>query len=400
MDPALQLLNQGLAALNAIDHTRLTNTELGAGVLAVQKVIDTLRTSQARLVHTADTRRIWADSGHRDIASWLAANAKTSVSAAKRQARLGKALDNTPALADAIDNGDLTPDTADALLPTLDSNHTGNIADLIDACTGATPNQARDAGTTFQEINKPADETEKEREHRRRQRRHIRFSDNGDGMTRIDGLLPVLDARYLRDVLNHITGKPTTHDDRTSVQQAADALIQLAVAYSTGTVTGGREAPTVIVTIDIDVLEARTPGVGHTSTGDIIPAEIVRRMCTNANIVRLLTSDSRPLDIGRAQRLATNDQYRALVARDGGCRMLDCTIPPNWCQVDHIHEWTAQNGPTDLHLLVLWCVYHHSFRHRPDVQLHGDADNLSITMPDGRTVPLPARGPTSHQHAA
>ncbi|HEY4333642.1 MAG TPA: HNH endonuclease signature motif containing protein, partial [Ilumatobacteraceae bacterium] len=102
----------------------------------------------------------------------------------------------------------------------------------------------------------------------------------------------------------------------------------------------------------------------------------------------------------RSQRLASDAQFLALAARDGGCRMPGCPIPPQWCQVDHIQEWDAQNGPTDVDLLVLWCIFHHHYRHRPDVTLHGNANNLSITLPDGRTVPLPARGPTSHTHAA
>ena len=123
-------------------------------------------------------------------------------------------------------------------------------------------------------------------------------------------------------------------------------------------------------------------------------------MCTNANMIRLLTSDSMPLDLGRSQRLASDAQVIALIARDGGCRMPSCRMPADWCEVDHVQEWHAHVGPTDLHLLVLWCVYHHHFRHRPDVQLHGDADNLSMTLPDGRTVPLPAGGPTSWHAAA
>ena len=77
--------------------------------------------------------------------------------------------------------------------------------------------------------------------------------------------------------------------------------------------------------------------------------------------------------------------------------MTGCTIPPEWCEVDHIHEWDQQDGPTDIDLLVLWCVFHHHYRHRPDVHLIGNANNLAIQLPDGRTVPLPPRGPT-HQH--
>jgi hypothetical protein len=63
--------------------------------------------------------------------------------------------------------------------------------------------------------------------------------------------------------------------------------------------------------------------------------------------------------------------------------------------VDHILEWDAQTGPTDLNLLVLWCLYHHHIRHQPGVTLHGTADNLSMTFPDGTTIHLPPRGPTT-----
>lgn len=219
-------------------------------------------------------------------------------------------------------------------------------------------------------------------------------------MTRLDGQLTTTDAVTVKNALRSITGKPTDGDDRTAEQKNADAHVMLADAYPKGEVRGGRERPTVVVVIDVDVLEARTPGAGRASTGEIIPAEIVRWMCTNANVVRLLTSDSVPLDLGRSKRRASDDQFTTLIARDGGCRMPGCRMPADWCQVDHIQEWDAQNGPTDLHLLVLWCLYHPHFRHRSDVQLHGDADNLSMTLPDGRTVPLPARGPTGQRAAA
>jgi hypothetical protein len=46
----------------------------------------------------------------------------------------------------------------------------------------------------------------------------------------------------------------------------------------------------------------------------------------------------------------------------------------------------------DLEWLVLWCHFHHHFRHRPDVRLFGDANNLSIQMPNGEIIALPARG--------
>ncbi len=400
MRAALDLLAQGTTALMAADTAQVPVDDLGPHVLSLQAELDRIRIVQSRLLLEADRHRNWKQSGHRSIEDWLAANGKTTKAAASNQNRLGEALNTSKDLADAVDAGEITPDTAAALLPALGSEHSGNEADLIDVCKGATPADARDAGNLFQNLYPPEGQTDAEREHAKRQKRGIRFADLGDGLTRVDGQLTTADAMTVQNALRHIVGKPGEGDDRTAEQRTADALVMLADAYAKGEVRGGRQAPTVVVTIDIDVLERRCPGAGRSSTGEIIPAEIVRQMCTNANLVRLLTSESVPLDLGRSKRLASDDQFAALLARDGGCRFEGCRMPADWCQVDHVQEWEAQTGPTDLHLLVLWCVYHHSFRHRPDVHLHGDADNLSITLPDGRTMPLPARGPTSHTKAA
>jgi hypothetical protein len=279
----------------------------------------------------------------------------------------------------------------------LASKHSGNIADLIDACAGATPAEARAAGSEFQHLHPPQGQTAADRDDELRQKRYLRFRKRGDGLTDIEGCVPDLDARTIEEALRAIANK-TGRDDRTYEQRLIDALIQLCDASNRGQVTGGRSnLPTILITIDINDLNGTTNGPGYTSRGDVIPAEAVRRLCSNANIVRILLNDSMPLDIGRDGRLATTDQWRALVARDGGCRMDGCTIPPEWCQVDHILEWDAQHGPTDIDWLVLWCVYHHHVRHRPGITLIGDANNLAIQFPDGRIVPLPARGPTNQR---
>ena len=152
-----------------------------------------------------------------------------------------------------------------------------------------------------------------------------------------------------------------------------------------------------MVVIDIDVLEGRTPGAGHSTSGDVYPVEIVRQMCTNANIIRLLSSGSHVLDLGRSQRLASDAQHRALLARDGGCRIPGCQIPAKWCQADHILEWDRQRGPTNLDNLALLCVHHHRMRHLAGHHLLGDANNLRLRFPNGNTIDLPARGPATRQ---
>ena len=397
MEAAVAAISSGLDSLAAVDLAVLSTAEIGRGILAMQSHIDRERVIQARWMAEGKQRGLFTASGHRDGAAWLAAKGKTSVGTARKQAGLSDAMAASAELADAVESGVLSPDTAEALQPTLASNHTGNVADLIDACAGATPAQARAAGSEFQNLYPPAGQTAADREHELRQKRFLRFRKRGDGLTDIEGCVPDLDARTIEEALRAIANK-TGRDDRTYEQRLIDALVQLCDASNRGEVKGGRSnLPTILITTDINDLNGTTNGPGYTSRGDVIPAEAIRNLCSNANIVRVLLNDSMPLDIGREGRLATADQWRALVARDGGCRTEGCTLPPGWCQVDHILEWEAEDGPTDIDWLVLLCIYHHHFRHRPDVKLIGNANNLCIQLPDGRIVPLPARGPT-HQH--
>ena len=375
MDTALPNLLTAVKAVVAVEAGTIPVDRLGAHILGLQRCIDALRVKQAELIRTADHNPEWNSDGHRDMASWLAAKGKTSVGTAKRQQKLGEAIAKSPALADAVRSGDISPDAAEALAATLGSDHSGDEADLIQACAGATPAQAKAAGTIFQEMNKPDGQTDTEREHARRQRRYLRFTDTGDGMTRVDGLLPTYEARIVSNAAKHIAGDPFA-DDRSPEQRLADGLVMLADAYNKGSITGGRDNANIIITIDLDTFNNGKPGAGYTANGDIIPTEIIRQMVPNATLQRLLLGDSVPLDLGRTRRLASDHQYRALLARDGGCRHPDCNIPATWCQVDHILEWDADDGPTDLQWLILWCFYHHKYRHSPRVRLEGDANDL------------------------
>ncbi|MEO6124127.1 MAG: hypothetical protein ABIR32_10500 [Ilumatobacteraceae bacterium] len=148
MDPALQL-HHGLKVLRAVETATLTSTELGCGLLELQKVVDGLNVEHAKLMTEADKAGVHAGSGHRSLASWLAANGKTSYARAKKQQQLGDAMDASHELDDAVTNGELSPDTASELLPTVGSDHSGDITELIEVCKGASPAEARAAGRKF-----------------------------------------------------------------------------------------------------------------------------------------------------------------------------------------------------------------------------------------------------------
>ncbi len=68
------------------------------------------------------------------------------------------------------------------------------------------------------------------------------------------------------------------------------------------------------------------------------------------------------LDYGRARRLATPAQRRALAARDGGCLIPGCGALPGWCDAHHLIPWQL-GGPTALSNLLLLCPRHHTEVH-------------------------------------
>jgi hypothetical protein len=92
---------------------------------------------------------------------------------------------------------------------------------------------------------------------------------------------------------------------------------------------------------------------------------------------RVLTSSAGAvLDLGRATRLATSNQRKALAVRDGGCVAPGCTIAPWACEAHHVPEW-ENGGTTDLDTMALLCPSHHRAWH---------ARHLEVRLRPDRTI--------------
>jgi Domain of unknown function (DUF222) len=238
-----------------------------------------------------------------------------------------------------------------------------------------------------------ATETEEERTRRRHARRSVTSGAAQDGLITTTVILPELESRQFHNTLDHLIGPPVEGDERTTAQKRADALIELSKAYNAGAVTGGREKPTIIITCTDQTITGTSDEPGWTGHGDRIPADVVRHMAENAILRRIILAGSVIIDLGTTTRLATDNQFQALIVRDGGCRWPGCHIPAAWCEADHLTPFT-EGGPTDLDNLVLWCSHHHHVKHRPGVVVHGDAHDLKIELPDGTMLACPPRGRT------
>ena len=104
--------------------------------------------------------------------------------------------------------------------------------------------------------------------------------------------------------------------------------------------------------------------------------------------VALGGAPTRPLEVGRANRVIAPAQRSALTVRDGGCVFPGCDRPQEWCEGHHLRHW-LQGGPTDLGNLALLCRAHHRAVHEGGWRLQRD--------PDGQmtAIPPPQRQPTT-----
>jgi hypothetical protein len=398
MDDALELLDLAVAGVAMFPPARLLDDDLRRSVVSLQGHIDRLKVLHAGLVHEADRRRVWAGR-YRDVADWLADQTKTSRGDAASRARLGAALKASPKLQEAAENGDVSAATAESLFDAVTDRPDGasdaDVDQLVDACKGADPRDAKNAADTWKQQHSV--ETPEAAEARRYANRSLRTRNLGDGMGQLTAVLPLIDLRQVTNSISHVAGTPCESDTRTTEQRLADGLVQLCIAYAKGQVTGGREKPTLLLTIPADTYTGGSDGDGFTAHGDRVPAHVVRFLAEQATLQRVVTAGNQIVNVGRAERYATDTQYKALVVRDGGCRWPGCRLPAAWCDIDHLHAW-EHGGTTDLDNLVMWCRHHHTLKHTPGVTVTGSVgDDLAVHLPDGTLVHCPPQDRTAQQ---
>lgn len=146
---------------------------------------------------------------------------------------------------------------------------------------------------------------------------------------------------------------------------SALALVSLIGASSNGPEVSTHPRAEVVVHIDLESLVsgAHASTTSRTSIGTDVPIETIRRLACEAEIIPVvLDGRSVPIDVGRAKRLATSHQRRALEAVHQTCAIPDCVVPFHHCQIHHIEYW-EHGGRTDLDNQVPLCSRHHHAAH-------------------------------------
>jgi hypothetical protein len=197
-----------------------------------------------------------------------------------------------------------------------------------------------------------------------RSQRAVRRWTDCEGMCHTQvSLDPEADARFSAVLDAAVAAERSKSDDgRTFDQLRADAFMAVVTATP---VPGSRRPAELLVLIDLDTLRngLRPGGVCETFDGQPLPPATVRRLACDAGIIPIvLDGDSVVVDVGRARRLATADQRRALRAVHRTCAAPDCPVRFGDCDIHHLEEW-RDGGSTSLENLILLCSKHHHLIH-------------------------------------
>jgi hypothetical protein len=230
-----------------------------------------------------------------------------------------------------------------------------------------------------------------------RQRRATRLRtwvDHRDGMWCLSGrfdpetglrlhgrLVAALEAHFADQVPEGCPSDPFEKQDFLR----AGALVKLLEAD--GTTRAGR--PEIVVVVDTATPDA--PAVDWGIPVEIpwaVLADLAAEADVGTVVVRngvVLHAPGR-LDLGRASRVASRAQRRALRGLYATCAIPGCAVKYDNCKLHHV-VWWEHGGVTDLHNLLPLCERHHHCVHdRGWLLTLGPRRQLRVETPDGQVM--------------
>jgi hypothetical protein len=342
------------------------------------------------MIREFDAREGWCR-GFRSCAHWLNWRTGLAFGAAREKVRVARALATLPAIARAMERGELsfskvraltrvaTPATEEELLIFAKAGTAAHVETLV---------------RSWRRVDRLA---EMEHEQRRFASRYLRMHTDEDGMVIVQArLAPEIGSVFTKalaaacDRLRDTSDRAMTDSDEvTADQRRADALGLVAEsALAAGLDPGTRgDRYQVVLHVDAEALARDAyEGTLNLEPGGHVSAETSRRLaCDGALVVMRHDAYGRTLDVGRRKRTVSPALRRALAHRDRGCRFPGCGL--RLCDAHHVEHW-ADGGATNLDNLVLLCKRHHRAVHEEGFRIELLCDGQArFLRPDGRELP-------------
>ena len=210
--------------------------------------------------------------------------------------------------------------------------------------------------------------------------RYLTITNSDDGTVAVSGTLDKVGGAALRTALEPLAKRMGKDDHRLFPRRLADALVDLSMHSLDKGKPSSR--PNLQVTTSLETLLGLAGAPAAEMEFSLpISAKAVERLACDCSVTRiLLGSESTVIDVGRARRVVSGPQSKALKVRDCGCVWPGCDRPASWTSAHHLTHW-IHGGSTDLHNLVLLCYRHHWMVHEGRWQLVRSDDGRMLTIP-------------------
>ena len=373
-----------LAAVAGVPLWSMDATETTTAISEVQAAKAQLAELEARLVAQAEALDIPGRSGATSTATWLAHQTKTTPGAAHRTVRLAAGVGSHDQTRDALAEGRVHVEQAEAILRALDDLPADLDPSLVQDAEAHLLAEAEhfDAralkrfGRRLLEVVAPDAADAHEAQLLEREERDAatatRLTMWEDGHGKVHGrfTLDTLTGAALKKALlafaapKHQAASGPLGERRPTPERLGRAFTELIHRYPTKNLpkAGGVNA-TVVVTMTLDALLGGLTAA-RLDTGESISASLARKLACEAGIITaVLGGRSQVLDLGRTRRFHTGAQRIAKTLEQRGCTAEGCDWPPGLCHLHHPIPW-SRGGGTDNDGLLL-CPRHHARAHDP-----------------------------------
>lgn len=377
---AMQAVERALVETAEVEPLYMTTDDKAEALLGLSSLVDRLEELRMRVLAAAGD--VAARDGARDSAAWLAHHGGRDRGECRRRLRLARALAARPRTEGALRDGSINLAQAEvvvraveALPGEVDREVRARAEDLlVTEAAGFGPRALQVMGRRVLSVVAPEVGEELERrllekeEERAARRTSLTTRRNGDGTTDIHIRVADRHAQRLLTYLHALTapraqGKSSPDDRRSPQQRLGEAFgAFLEAADPARMPLHGGDATMVLVHIDLRTLLGQL-GVALVGDEPISAGEARRLACMAGIVPVVLGGEGQVLDLGRARRLFSPAQRKALAVRQPTCRGEGCDIPAAWCEAHHAGTPWSRGGRTDLADGVLLCSFHHHRAH-------------------------------------
>jgi hypothetical protein len=385
-------LRSALDGLGAVDVAAMPAAALGADIAELIEARHRLDGQIQRRIGVFDAQGMSEVDAAPSTASWLRGRCRLAPGEASARVKTARLLRELPMVATALAEGEISFDHARAVALLA---HETDVADtrrvqrqLVDVARLTDPVRFAGELRAIRDALRDQDTRAKD-EAAAFDRRELSVTPVLDGFN-IRGWLPDEAGSLVKTVLDALAA-PLPGETRNPAQRNADALVEVFRRSADGgdLPTNHGVRPHLFAIGEFDaLLDAETGAMAQLGYGGRISPTATQRIACDAAITRILISPGgQPLDVGRATRVVSAAQWKALVVRDGGCVFPGCDRPAAWCQAHHYRLHWTHGGPSDLDNLALVCGYHHRLLHEGQWALRLHQQHWLAIRPDGTHIP-------------